>query len=201
MALLTPRRLQYPFTPEQVSALRVGQFVLISGLVYTARDRLHKHLFEGGKSPVDLNGGALYHCGPVVVRKDGHWQVRAAGPTTSLREEPYLPRIIKEHGVRLVIGKGSMGRITEEACTQGGCAYLHAVGGAAQVLADKVVEVRNVFFTREFGLTEAMWVLELKDFPAIVAIDTHGRSLLRRVQNGSRRVLRKLMDAPEHFVP
>jgi fumarate hydratase class I len=75
------------------------------------------------------------------------------------------------------------------------------VGGAAQVLADKVVEVRNVFFTREFGLTEAMWVLELKDFPAIVAIDTHGRSLLRRVQNGSRRVLRKLMDAPEHFVP
>jgi fumarate hydratase subunit beta len=201
MAVLTPCRLQYPFTAEQVSPLRAGQFVLVSGMVYTARDRLHKFLFEGGKSPVDLKGGALYHCGPVVVRKEGHWLVRAAGPTTSLREEPYLPRIIKDHGVRVVIGKGSMGRVTENACAEGGCVYLHAVGGAAQVLADKVVAVQNVFFGREFGLTEAMWVLELKDFPAIVAIDTHGRSLLRRVQNVSRRVLRKLMDAPERFVP
>jgi fumarate hydratase subunit beta len=201
MAVLTPRRLQYPFTAEQVGDLRAGQFVLVSGVVYTARDRFHKYLFEGGKSPADLRNGALYHCGPVVVRKDGHWLVRAAGPTTSLREEPYLPRIIKEHGVRVVIGKGSMGKITEEACAGGGCVYLHAVGGAAQVLADKVVAVQNVFLGKEFGLTEAMWVLELKDFPAIVAIDTHGRSLLRRVQNGSRRALRKLMDAPERFVP
>jgi fumarate hydratase subunit beta len=201
MAVLTPRRLVYPFTPEQTSPLRRGQFVLVSGVVFTARDRLHKYLFEGGKSPVNLTNGALYHCGPVVVRKEGHWIVRAAGPTTSLREEPYLPRIIKEHGVRLVIGKGFMGKVTEEACAAGGCVYLHAIGGAAQVLADKVVAVRNVFLGKEFGLTEAMWELELKEFPAIVAIDSHGRSLLRKVQTGSRRVLHKLLDGPERFVP
>lgn len=201
MAVLTPIPLQYPFTDEQVRSLRAGQFVLLSGMVFTARDRLHKFLFEGGKSPVDLKCGALYHCGPVVVRKDGRWVVRAAGPTTSSRAEPYLPRIIKEQGVRVVIGKGAMGRMIEDACAAEGCVYLHAVGGAAQVLADKVVAVHNVFLGKEFGLTEALWVLELKDFPAIVAIDTHGRSLLRRVQQSSRRVLRKLMDAHERFVP
>lgn len=201
MAVLTPRRLDYPFTAEQVSPLRTGQSVLVSGIVYTARDRLHKYLFEGGKCPVDLRNGALYHCGPVVVRKDGHWVVRAAGPTTSLREEPYLPRIIKDHGLRLIIGKGSMGKVTEDACAGEGCVYLHAIGGAAQMLADRVAAVRNVYFGREFGLTEAMWELELKEFPAIVAIDTRGNSLLRRVQNGSRRVLKKLLDTTERFVP
>lgn len=201
MAVLTPHRLQYPFTAEQINPLRAGQFVLVSGLVFTARDRLHKHLFEGGKSPVVLQGGALYHCGPVVVRKDGRWVVRAAGPTTSIREEPYLPRIVKEHGVKVVIGKGAMGKVTEDACAEGGCVYLHAVGGAAQVLADKVVAVREVHLGKEFGLTEAMWVIEIKDFPAIVAIDARGRSLFRRIRNGSLKELRKLMDATEKFVP
>ena len=201
MAVLNPRRLSYPFTAEQVSGLRRGQFVLVSGLVFTGRDRLHKYLFDGGKSPVDLKHGAVYHCGPVVVRKDGHWVVRAAGPTTSLREEPYLPRIVKDHGLRVVIGKGFMGKATEETCATHGCVYLHAIGGAAQILADKVTAVRNVYFGKEFGLTEAMWELELKEFPAIVAIDTRGHSLLRTVQNGSRRVLRKLLDGPERFVP
>ena len=201
MAVLTPRRLHYPFTAAQVSGLRAGQFVLVSGLVFTARDRLHKYLFEGGKCPVDLADGALYHCGPVMVRKDGNWVVRAAGPTTSIREEPYLPKILKDHSIRVVIGKGTMGKVTEEACESRGCVYLHAIGGAAQVLASKVVAVKGVHFGKEFGLTEAMWVLELKDFPAIVAIDTAGRSLLRRVQNVSRRAFRKLLEGQEKFVP
>jgi len=199
MALTDLRKLSYPFTAEQISPLRAGQFVLLSGLIYTARDRIHKYLFEGGKSPVVLNDAALYHCGPVVIRKENRWVVRAAGPTTSIREEPYLPRIIKEHGVRVVIGKGSMGKVTEQACVEGGCVYLHAVGGAAQVLADRVVAVKEVYFGSEFGPAEAMWVLEVKDFPAIVAIDSRGRSLLKTVQTNSRTMLRQLV-ADDPFI-
>ncbi len=199
MAVLNPRRLTYPFSEEQVSSLRVGQSVLVSGLVFTGRDRLHKYLFEGGKSPVDLRNGAIYHCGPVVVRHDNTWQVRAAGPTTSTREEVYLPRMIKEHGLRVVIGKGSMGKAMEKACVSGRCVYLHAVGGAAQILADKVTAVQGVHFGKEFGLTEAMWMLELKDFPAMVAIDSRGKNLLQKVQQHSRRALCKLLDSSEPF--
>lgn len=198
---MKPRLLNYPFTLDQLAPLRAGQFVLVSGLVYTARDRIHKYLAEGGKSPVDLRNAAFYHCGPVVVRKDERWVVRAAGPTTSAREEPYLPRIVKEHGVRVFIGKGSMGKVTEETCKAGGCVYLHAVGGAAQVLADKVSAVKDVYFGEAFGLAEAMWVVELKDFPAIVAIDTKGRNLLNRVQASSRRIGRKLIESPDLFIP
>ena len=199
MAVLNPRRLEFPFTPEQVGSLRAGQFVLVSGQVVTARDRIHKFLFEGGKSPVDLKNAAIYHCGPVVVRKDGGWTVRAAGPTTSIREEPYLGRIIKEHGVRVIIGKGAMGKVTEKACVAGGCVYLHAIGGAAQLLADKIVEVKAVYFGSEFGFAEAMWVLEVKDFPAIVAIDSRGRSLLKKIAVDSRRLGRKLMEPVDRF--
>lgn len=199
MALLNPRRLEYPFTPEQIASLRPGQFVLISGKIVTARDRMHKFLFEGGKSPEDLKHSAVYHCGPVVVRKDGGWIVRAAGPTTSVREEPYLGRIIKEHGVSVIIGKGSMGKVTEKACAAGGCVYLHAVGGAAQLLADKVVAVKAVHFGAEFGFAEAMWVLEVKDFPAIVAIDSRGKSLLKKITVDSRRTGRKLMESADRF--
>ena len=201
MAVLKTRHLIYPFTPEQVGLLRAGEFVLVSGLVFTARDRIHKHLFEGGSSPVDLKNGAIYHCGPVVIRREEVWEVRAAGPTTSVREEHYMPRIIKDHGVHVFIGKGSMGRITEQACKTGGCVYLHAVGGAAQVLANKVVAVKGVHFATEFGAAEAMWMLELKEFPAIVAIDTKGRSLLRRIQMASHRIASKLIESPEPFLP
>lgn len=201
MALLSPRRLRYPFAAEQVCALRTGEFVLLSGLVFTGRDRLHKFLFEGGACPVELRDGAIYHCGPVVIRSDAGWTVRAAGPTTSTREEVYLPRIIRNHGVRVVMGKGFMGKATADACRAGGCVYLHAVGGAAQVLADRVVAVKGVHFGEEFGLTEALWMLELKDFPAIVAIDSRGRNLLQRVQSESRRALRKLLDSGDPVGP
>ncbi|MEI8139282.1 MAG: FumA C-terminus/TtdB family hydratase beta subunit [bacterium] len=192
------RRLSYPFSAEQIAPLQAGQFVLLSGELFTARDRMHKYLFEGGESPVDLKDGALYHCGPVVIRKESKWVVRAAGPTTSIREEPYLPRIINEHGVRVVIGKGSMGKTTEQACLDGGCVYLHAVGGAAQVLADRVIAVKEVYFGSEFGPAEAMWVLDVKDFPAIVAIDSRGKNLMKTVQATSRKIWQKLV-ASERF--
>jgi fumarate hydratase class I len=199
MAVLT-RHLHYPFTLDQIKGLRAGQFVAVSGLVFTARDRVHKYLFDGGKCPADLKDGAIYHCGPVMLRKEGAWVVCAAGPTTSTREEPYLPRLVKDGGVRVIIGKGSLGRTSEATCKQNGCVYLHAVGGAAQILAEKVVAVKGAHFVREFGLTEAMWELELKDFPAIVAIDAQGRNLLRCTQSGSRRVLARLL-GDDPFVP
>ncbi len=200
MAILSPRRLIYPFTVEQVYSLRTGQFVLVSGLVFTGRDRLHKYLYEGGACPVNLREGAIYHCGPVVIREDNSWKVRAAGPTTSTREEAYLPRIMQEHGVRVVIGKGSMGRVMAKACHSAGCVYLHAVGGAAQVLADRVVAVKAVHFGEQFGLTEALWELEIKDFPAVVAIDCRGRNLLQRVMNSSARARDKLLESGEKVV-
>lgn len=99
------------------------------------------------------------------------------------------------------MGKGFMGKATADACRAGGCVYLHAVGGAAQVLADRVVAVKGVHFGEEFGLTEALWMLELKDFPAIVAIDSRGRNLLQRVQSESRRALRKLLDSGDPVGP
>lgn len=199
MAVLTPRPLRYPFTADQIAGLEAGQFVSIGGLLLTARDRIHKYLHEGGKSPLSLKDGGIYHCGPVAIKQEGAWVIRAAGPTTSAREEPYLARIVKQHGVRLIIGKGCMGPLTEQVCAENGCVYLHAVGGAAQVLAEKVQAVKGLHFAREFGLAEAMWELEVADFPAIVAIDAHGRSLFRSVQTASRRNLKRLIRNGDRF--
>src|SRR5271168_626749 len=173
-------KLTLPFTEDKIRALKVGEEVLISGVVFTGRDAVHKYLHEGGKLPpgVNLRDGIIYHCGPVMLKQaDGSWKCTAAGPTTSIREEPYQGQIIHDYGVRGVIGKGGMGDRTMEACQQNGCVYLHAVGGAAQVLAECVKKVRNVYFAAEFGAPEAIWELEIVDFPAVVTIDAHGHSL------------------------
>ncbi len=199
MALLTPRPLQHPFTLTQIRGLRLGQLVKVSGRVYTARDRVHKYLFDGGKCPVDLEDGAIYHCGPVATRKEGGWEILAAGPTTSIREEAYAPKLIEQYGLRVILGKGGMGPRTEEACARSGCVYLQTIGGAGPMLAAHVARVHGVYFLKEFGMAEAMWELELKDFPAIVAIDAGGRSLYRRIQQASRRVLRRLIEREEPF--
>ena len=170
-------KLTLPISLEQVKSLKLGDMVLLSGVIYTGRDAVHKHLYEGKSVPVDLTGAAIYHCGPVVVQTDEGWSVRAAGPTTSTREEPYQAAIIEKFGVRAVIGKGGMGNKTRTACEKFGCVYLHAVGGAAQVLAEAVTRVRGVSMLEEFGSPEAIWELEVKDFPALVTIDAHGNSL------------------------
>lgn len=184
--------LQYPFTAAAVKDLRVGQVVRLSGRVFTARDRVHKHLFEGGACPVDLANGAIYHCGPVVLGREGEWVIRAAGPTTSIREEPYMAAIIEKHHVRVIIGKGGMGPATREACKSFGCVYLQAVGGAASLLAERIRDVKDVHFLREFGSAEAIWVLSVKDLEAIVGIDARGRSLFDQIRRSSRRALRRL---------
>lgn len=187
-------KLTFPFTEEKIRALKVGDEVLISGIVFTGRDAVHKYLHEGGQLPpgVSLQDGIIYHCGPVMMKQDdGSWKCTAAGPTTSIREEPYQWQIIRDFGVRGVIGKGGMGDRTMKACQEHGCVYLHAIGGAAQVLAECVKKVRNVYFAAEFGAPEAIWELEIEDFPAVVTIDSHGRSLHQEIFASSQAELAK----------
>jgi fumarate hydratase subunit beta len=184
--------LQAPFTEEMMRSLRVGDEVAINGIVFTGRDAVHKYLHEGGALPpgVNLRDGIIYHCGPVVMQQpDGGWKVTAAGPTTSIREEPYQGQIIRDFGVRGVIGKGGMGERTLDACGKYGCVYLHAIGGAAQVLAECVKRVRNVYMKEEFGSPEAIWELEVENFPAVVTMDSHGGSLHREVLRTSQEAL------------
>jgi fumarate hydratase subunit beta len=184
--------LSFPFTEDKIRALKVGDEVAVSGVVFTGRDAVHKYLHEGGTLPpgVSLRDGIIYHCGPVMMKQpDGSYQCTAAGPTTSIREEPYQGQIIRDFGVRAVIGKGGMGDRTLAACRDHGCVYLHAIGGAAQVLAECVKKVRNVYFAEEFGSPEAIWELEVADFPAVVTIDSHGNSLHREVLASSQAAL------------
>ncbi len=178
------KELSFPFTEAKIRDLKVGDEVLISGTVFTGRDAVHKYLHEGGELPsrVTLRDGIIYHCGPVMMKQeDGTWKCTAAGPTTSIREEPYQWQIIRDFGVRAVIGKGGMGERTLAACKEHGCVYLHGIGGAAQVLAECVKKVRNVYFLEKFGSPEAIWELEVADFPAVVTIDAHGNSLHKEV--------------------
>ena len=172
--------LQTPLTEEQVRALKVGDVVLLSGRAYTGRDAVHHHLMKHDP-PVDLRGAALYHCGPVVAKEGDRWKVTAAGPTTSIREEPYQADVIKRYGVRAVIGKGGMGAKTLAALKDAGAVYLNAIGGAAQFYARTVKSVDGVSLM-EFGTPEAMWHLTVEGFPAIVTMDAHGNSLHKDVE-------------------
>ena len=186
--------LAFPFTEEKIRALKVGDEVGLTGIVFTGRDAVHKYLHDGGTLPpeVNLRDGILYHCGPVVLKDEqGNWKVTAAGPTTSIREEPYQADIIARFGLRGVIGKGGMGEKTLAACQEHGCVYFHAIGGAAQVLAECIKSVRGVYFMEEFGAPEAIWELEVQDFPVVVTMDAHGRSLHREVFAASQQELQK----------
>jgi fumarate hydratase, class I len=176
--------LRAPLSEADVRALKVGDVVMISGRMFTGRDAVHSHLMKH-EPPADLRGSVLYHCGPVVVQEgDGGWRVTAAGPTTSIREEPYQAEIIKRYGVRAVIGKGGMGAKTLAALKEHGAVYLNAVGGAAQFYARTITKVDDVSLL-EFGTPEAMWHLEVQDFPAIVTMDAHGNSLHKDIEQTS----------------
>lgn len=177
-------RLQTPLTRESVTRLKAGDMVLLDGVVFTGRDAVHHYLAKGGELNV-LNGQVIYHCGPVVLEENGVYRVVAAGPTTSIREEPYQADVIRRFGVRAVIGKGGMGAKTLRACRDYGCVYLHAVGGAAQVYARCVEKVPNVYL-EGFGSPEAVWELHVRDFPAVVTMDAHGRSLHAEIADTSK---------------
>ncbi|OFZ23019.1 MAG: hypothetical protein A2X94_12940 [Bdellovibrionales bacterium GWB1_55_8] len=178
-------RLEAPFTEEKIRSLKVGDMVELSGTIFTGRDAVHKWLHEGNEPPVSLKDGVIYHCGPVVIREKGKWVVKAAGPTTSIREEPYQAGIIERFGLRAIIGKGGMAEKTRQACQKCGCAYLHAIGGAAQVLAEAVKEVENVYEYERFGSPEAIWQLRVENFPLVVTIDAHGNSLHKEIEAAS----------------
>lgn len=187
------KRLDYPFTKEQIRELKVGDMVLISGKMFTGRDAVHKRLHEGTPPPVDLNNQIIYHCGPVVLEnKDGSYEVKAAGPTTSIREEPYQWEVMRDHGILGVIGKGGMGAKTLAGCKEYGCVYFHGIGGAAQVLAEKIKSVDNVYW-RDLGSPEAIWELTVDEFPVVVTMDAHGNSLHEKVENESAGILKGLV--------
>jgi fumarate hydratase, class I len=175
--------LETPLTEAQMRSLKVGDVVLLSGRVYTGRDAVHAHLMKHDP-PVDLSGSVIYHCGPVVAKEGAGWRVTAAGPTTSIREEPYQAEIITRFGVRAVIGKGGMGAKTLGALREAGAVYLNAIGGAAQFYARTITKVEGVSLM-EFGTPEAMWHLQVDGFPAIVTMDAHGNSLHKDIEAAS----------------
>jgi fumarate hydratase class I len=177
-------RLQTPLSDADVRDLKAGDIVILSGVVFTGRDAVHHYLAKGGDLPV-IRDGVIYHCGPVVLEENGTYRVVAAGPTTSIREEPYQADVIKRFGIKAVIGKGGMGAKTLAACKEHGCVYLHAIGGAAQIYARCVEKVPNVYL-KEFGSPEAVWEMHVKDFPAVVTMDSHGRSLHQEVADDSK---------------
>ena len=175
--------LEAPVTEAQVRGLKVGDVVLIRGTMFTGRDAVHAYLMKN-PPPVDLQGAVLYHCGPVMLKQGDEWQVKAAGPTTSAREEPYQATVIKNYGVRVVIGKGGMGAKTLAALKDYGAVYLNGIGGAAQFYARTVRKVKSVHLM-EFGIPEAMWELDVYDFAAIVTMDAHGNSLHADVETAT----------------
>ena len=186
--------LTVPLTEDDARSLHVGDVVLLRGRIHTGRDELHKYLMHHD-TPVDLEGGVIYHCGPVMLKdEDGRWHVGAAGPTTSSREEPYQADIIEKFGIRAIIGKGGMGPKTLAGLEKSGAVYLSAIGGAAQYYAKSVREVAGVDLLDLFGVPEAMWHLDVVDFPAIVTMDAHGQSLHRDVEQNSRHKLEDLKE-------
>jgi fumarate hydratase class I len=176
-------RLDTPLDEAAVRGLAVGDVVMVSGRMFTGRDAVHAHLMKH-EPPVDLRGAVLYHCGPVVVKEGETWRVTAAGPTTSIREEPYQGEIIRRYGIRAVIGKGGMGARTLAAMKEHGAVYLNAIGGAAQFYARAIKKVEGVSLL-DFGTPEALWHLQVEEFPAIVTMDAHGNSLHKDVEEGS----------------
>lgn len=183
--ILTP-----PVSEEQIRALKVGDVVIINGEMFTGRDQVHAHLMKN-QPPVDMHGSVLYHCGPVMLKQGEEWVMKAGGPTTSSREEPYQAHVIGEYGVRVVIGKGGMGPKTLAALKEHGAVYLNGIGGAAQFYARTVEKVLGVHLF-EFGIPEAMWHLKVNGFMAIVTMDAHGNSLHAKVEQATGEVLATL---------
>lgn len=206
------KKLTTPISDETIRDLKVGDSVALSGMMVTGRDAAHKWMIEtfikktrtpqGDDMQVYeelkklLNGSVIYHCGPVVSGLDTkEYKFLAAGPTTSIREEPYQADVMKHFNVKGVIGKGGMGAKTLKGCQETPGVYLHAIGGAASFLAQTVTKVHGVF-KMEFGVPEAMWVIEVKDFPVVVTMDSHGDSQHAVIDDASKKVLDELLEKP-----
>jgi fumarate hydratase subunit beta len=204
------REIGLPMSEETARSLVVGEPVLLSGVMVTGRDAAHKWMVDtfikqtrppqgddrqvyAALKPL-LDGGAIYHCGPVVAGLETKaYRFVAAGPTTSIREEPYQGEVMRHFHVRGVIGKGGMGSKTLAACQELGGVYLHAIGGAASLIAQTVRSVLGVY-KLDFGVPEAMWVIEVKDFPVVVTMDSHGGSQHAVVEQHSKEILERLLN-------
>lgn len=203
------RTVTIPIRDEVIRDLKVGEPVALTGTLLTGRDAVHKwmvdtfikktrepqgddlEVYEAIK-PI-LNGSIIYHCGPVVSGLDtGDYKFVAAGPTTSIREEPYQGDVMRHFNIKGVIGKGGMGTKTLAACQEVPGIYFHAVGGAATLIAQSVQKVRGVY-KLGFGVPEAMWAIEVKDFPVVVTMDAHGNSLHAEIEAKSQGVLAELL--------
>ena len=205
----TMKSLTLPIDDDTIRGLTVGEAVSLNGIMLTGRDAVHKWMIETfirktrqpqgddlevyeAIKPI-LNGGIIYHCGPVVAGLDtGDYRFVAAGPTTSIREEPYQGDVMRHFNLKGVIGKGGMGAKTLQACQEVPAVYFHAVGGAASLIAQSVQKVHGVY-KLDFGVPEAMWVIEVKDFPVVVTMDAHGNSLHSKVDAESQKVLEELL--------
>jgi fumarate hydratase class I len=199
--------LTVPIPDEEIRALHVGDTVHLNGIIVLGRDAAHKFMIENFiRRPVEpdqaglhdelkrlLDGGIIYHCGPVVKKnEDGSWSFVAAGPTTSIREEVYQPEVIAHFNLKGVIGKGGMGPNTLKACQEQPAVYMHAIGGAATLIAQSVKEVITVY-KLDFGVPEAMWVIRVEDFPVVVTMDSHGQSIHDAVEAQSAARLEALL--------
>lgn len=206
------QRLNLPLNDADVRSLKVGDPVLLNGIMVTGRDAVHKWMVDtfikktrqpqGDDQEVYeairplLQGSAIYHCGPVVGGLDTkQYTFVAAGPTTSIREEPYQGDVMRHFNIKGVIGKGGMGPKTLAACQEVPGVYLHAIGGAASLIAQTVKRVLGVY-KYDFGVPEAMWVIEVEDFPVVVTMDSHGNSLHAEVEQKSKAVLQELLAKP-----
>lgn len=190
-------KLRTPLTKEDVLNLKIGDMVLINGMLVTGRDRIHKFLFNEKPLkkdiPFELSDAILYHCGPIIKRVECGYKMISGGPTTSIRVDMYEPWLIREYGIRAIIGKGGMGPNTLSALRETGCVYLNAISGAGAYLADRIKSIVDGWKIEEFGVAEAMWLLEVENFPAIVTMDAHGNSLHKNIENFSAENLRKLL--------
>lgn len=201
--------LTIPVSDKEIEKLRVGDQVRLTGVMLTGRDAAHKYMIDtfirrDGPVPESerelyadlkrwLKGGFIYHCGPVVSQDEsGKWHFVAAGPTTSIREEPYQAEVIGHFGLKGVIGKGGMAAKTLQACADYKAVYLHAVGGAASLIADSVKEVVTVE-KLDLGVPEAFWVIRVENFPAVVTMDSHGKSIHAKVEAKSKAKLDELL--------
>jgi len=188
-------KINLPVSEADIRKLKMGDEVSLNGIMLTGRDSAHTWLLEKNQEDVKelLKGSVIYHCGPVVKKVGDEWHFVAAGPTTSIREEPYQGPVIKEYGIRGVMGKGGMGEKTLKALSENGSVYLHAVGGAATLQGQAVKKVHGVVKLEEFGVPEAMWIIEVEDFQAVVTMDSHGNSLHKEIKAASDKIADELI--------
>jgi fumarate hydratase subunit beta len=197
---MTVYKLKTPISEEEIRKLKVNDVLYVTGTIVTARDQAHRRALEYSKEgkplPINLDGLAVFHCGPVVSKEGDKWVAVAAGPTTSTRMDIFEDEFIKNFKVRVVIGKGGMGKKTTDAMAKYGAVYGAFTGGAAILAAKAIKNVKNVEWL-DLGTPEALWIFEVEEFgPMAIAIDSHGNNIFmdiaKKVEENKQRIYQKL---------